>query len=155
KPAAVRVLLGRSADGRFMSSFGDVHPSYFGNVVKAIGSAKQGYPTVSKVLAAVRPASPLSDPEFVARLNDGLRAIVHEVARLTPLIVEVVVRAPFAARRFRPGQFYRLQNFETLAARPDGTRLAMEGLALTGAWVDPDRGLISLITLEMGGSSDL
>ena len=155
KPAAVRVLLARSADGRFMSSFGDVHPSYFGNVVKAIGSAKQGYPLVSRVLEKVQPASPLSDAQFLARLDDGLRATVHEVARLTPLIVEVVVRAPFAARRFRPGQFYRLQNFETLAARPDGTRLAMEGLALTGAWVDPARGLISLITLEMGGSSDL
>src|SRR5438128_11685099 len=31
----------------------------------------------------------------------------------------------------------------------------MEGLALTGAWVDKEKGLLSLITLEMGGSSDL
>src|SRR5215510_16252259 len=31
----------------------------------------------------------------------------------------------------------------------------MEGLALTGAWTDPARGLISLIVLEMGGSSRL
>ena len=31
----------------------------------------------------------------------------------------------------------------------------MEGLALTGAWVDKDKGLLSLIVLEMGGSSDL
>ena len=29
------------------------------------------------------------------------------------------------------------------------------GLALTGAWVDKDKGLLSLITPEMGGSSDL
>jgi hypothetical protein len=42
-----------------------------------------------------------------------------------------------------------------LAPRTDGTRLTMEGIALTGAWVDAGRGLISLITLEMGGSSDL
>src|SRR5690606_32211865 len=52
-------------------------------------------------------------------------------------------------------QFYRLQNFETHARRADGTTLAMEGIALTGAWVDRDRGLVSLIVLEMGGSSDL
>jgi hypothetical protein len=39
-----------------------------------------------------------------------------------------------------PGQFYRLQNFETLAPVVDGTRLAMEGLALTGAWVDVGEG---------------
>src|SRR5262245_22897133 len=31
----------------------------------------------------------------------------------------------------------------------------MEGLALTGAWVDCEKGLISVIALEMGGSADL
>ena len=31
----------------------------------------------------------------------------------------------------------------------------MEGLALTGAWVDAEKGLISVIALEMGGSADL
>jgi NAD(P)H-flavin reductase len=35
------------------------------------------------------------------------------------------------------------------------TSLAAEALALTGAWVDRDKGLISLITLEMGTSSKL
>ncbi|CCC96764.1 conserved protein of unknown function [Azospirillum baldaniorum] len=80
---------------------------------------------------------------------------MHSVTRLTPTIVEVVVKAPAAARRFEPGQFYRLQNFETLAQRIGRTTLAMEGLALTGAWVDKDAGLLSLIVLEMGGSSDL
>jgi len=155
KPAEARVLLARRPDGRFTSYFGDVHPSYFGNVVKAIGSAKQGYPSISRVLNRVRPASQDSDAAFLRRLNDQLRATVHEVVRLTPLIIEIVVRAPMAARRFRPGQFYRLQNYETNAACAEGTRLAMEGLALTGAWVDPERGLISTIVLEMGGSSDL
>ena len=75
--------------------------------------------------------------------------------RLTPKIVEVVIKAPMAARAFRPGQFYRLQNYETLAPRVDGTTLAMEGLALTGAAVDKEAGLLSTIVLEMGGSSDL
>src|ERR1700709_2786792 len=31
----------------------------------------------------------------------------------------------------------------------------MEGLAMTGAWTDPSAGLVSIIALEMGGSSDL
>ena len=35
-------------------TFGDVHPSFFGNVVKAMGSAKQGYPLISRVLAGKR-----------------------------------------------------------------------------------------------------
>jgi NAD(P)H-flavin reductase len=60
-----------------------------------------------------------------------------------------------AARAFKPGQFYRLQNYETFAHRTDGTCLAMEGLAVTGAAVDHNKGLLSMIVLEMGGSSDL
>ncbi|MGQ0749669.1 MAG: FAD-dependent oxidoreductase [Betaproteobacteria bacterium] len=155
KPKAVRVLLAKRADGRCMSYFGDVHPSYFGNVVKAMGGAKQGYPVVSRVLEKVVPAAAVDDGVFLDKLNDDLRATVHEVVRLTPMIVEVVVRAPAAARKFRPGQFYRLQNFETGAPRAEGTTLAMEGLALTGAWVDRERGLVSTVVLEMGGSSDL
>ena len=155
KPAQVDVLLHRRADGRFMSFFGDLHPSYFGNVVKAMGSAKQGYPVVSRVLSRSKPSSAEDDAAFLARLNRDLRAVVHEVRRLTPSIVEIVLRAPVAARRFHPGQFYRMQNFEALALRVPGTTLAMEGLALTGAWVDREKGLISVIALEMGGSADL
>ena len=155
KPREARVLCSRRADGRFVSFLGDLHPSYFGNVVKAMASAKQGYPLISRVLERVAPASSLSDAEFTRRLNETLRPTVQQVARLTPDIVEVTIRAPAAARRFRPGQFFRLQNFETLAPRAAGTRLAMEGLALTGASVDPQQGLVSLIVLEMGGSADL
>ncbi len=155
KPKQPEVLLHKRADGRFMSFFGDLHPSYFGNVVKAMGSAKQGYPTVSRVLEKVSPSREEDDESFLKRLNRDLRAVVHEVRRLTPKIVEVVLRAPIAARRFQPGQFYRMQNFEALALRVPGTTLAMEGLALTGAWVDKEKGLISVIALEMGGSADL
>jgi NADPH-dependent glutamate synthase beta subunit-like oxidoreductase/NAD(P)H-flavin reductase len=155
KPDQVHVLLAREADGRFISLFGDLHPSFFGNVVKAMGGAKQGYPVVSRVLSRTAPAFSGTDAQFVQSLRDDLLATVHEVVRLTPTIVEVVVRAPAAARRFQPGQFYRLQNYERYAAHVDGTRLAMEGLALTGAWVDRERGLVSTIVLEMGGSSDL
>jgi NAD(P)H-flavin reductase len=76
------------------------------------------------MLARLPSAAP-SPAELAARLNDELRARVHEVVRLTPKIVEVVIKAPMAARAFQPGQFYRLQNYETLAPRVDGTTLAM------------------------------
>src|SRR5487761_2612222 len=159
KPAQAEVLLSRLDDGRFISFFGDLHPSYFGNVVKAMGSAKQGYPVISRVLAQHPPRSPLGADAFFAALRRDLLASVHRVERLTPTIVEVVIKAPMAARKFHPGQFYRLQNFETLApvvgAGEERTRLQMEGLALTGAWVDANAGLVSTIVLEMGGSSDL
>ncbi len=155
KPPQPAVLTELRPDGRAVSFFGDLHPSWAGNVVKAMASAKQGYGVVSRMLARVAPASGLADAAFFARLDRDLRPVVERVERLTPTIVEVVVRAPAAARAFRPGQFYRLQNFESLAPVVNGTRLAMEGLALTGAWVDRERGLVSTIVLEMGGSSDL
>ncbi|HET9579940.1 MAG TPA: FAD-dependent oxidoreductase [Usitatibacter sp.] len=155
KPEETRVLMYRDAQGRCMSFFGDLHPSFFGNVVKAMGSAKRGYPIVSRVLAQRPGRSAEENEAFVDRLNQEWRARVERVERLTPKIVEVVVHAPVAARQFRPGQFYRLQNFETYALKDKDTTLAMEGLALTGAWVDREKGLVSLIVLEMGGSSDL
>jgi NADPH-dependent glutamate synthase beta subunit-like oxidoreductase/NAD(P)H-flavin reductase len=151
KPEAVSVLLAKREDGRCMSYFGDLHPSFSGNVVKAIASAKQGHPVVSRALSRLAPALDEDRTAFFARLYHELPATVHGVERLTPNIVEVVIRAPLAARRFQPGQFYRLQNFEAHAR----SALAMEGIALTGAWVDRERGLISTIVLEMGGSSDL
>ncbi len=154
KPSVAHVLTTVQPDGRAVSFFGDLHPSFAGNVVKAMASAKQGYPLVSRLLAKL-PRDQVASAELFERLDRELRATVHEVVRLTPTIVEVVVRAPMAARAFHPGQFYRLQNYETLARGRAATRLAMEGLALTGAWVDRARGLLSTIVLEMGGSSDL
>jgi NADPH-dependent glutamate synthase beta subunit-like oxidoreductase/NAD(P)H-flavin reductase len=154
KPKQAAVLMSVRKDLRGISFFGDLHPSFAGNVVKAMASAKQGYPVVSRLLSRRAPSGP-PPAELLKKLNYELRAVVREVIRLTPNIVEVIAQAPTAARAFRPGQFYRLQNYETLAPRVDGTVLGMEGLALTGASVDRQQGLLSTIVLEMGGSSDL
>ncbi|NDF13116.1 MAG: pyridine nucleotide-disulfide oxidoreductase, partial [Proteobacteria bacterium] len=155
KPQTPHVLMSVNANGKFVSFFGDLHPSYVGNVVKAMGSAKQGYPIISRTLTKAKPASAENSNAFLAKVAQELIATVHDVIRLTPNIIEVVVKAPAAAREFSPGQFYRLQNFEANAAVVNDTKLAMEGLALTGAWVDKEKGLMSTIVLEMGGSSDL
>jgi NADPH-dependent glutamate synthase beta subunit-like oxidoreductase/NAD(P)H-flavin reductase len=157
KPPQTDVLMHKAADGRMISFFGDLHPSFFGNVVKAMGSAKRGYPIVSNLLNHRQPAA---DPaSLMARAARDFTATVHAVHRLAPNIIEVVLHAPAAARAFQPGQFFRLQNFETFAPRLDeasaSTLLAMEGLAMTGAAADPKTGLVSVIALEMGGSSDL
>ncbi len=150
-------------DNRLISYYGDNHPNYAGNVVKAMASARDGYPHVvglfKKELESLDPAGQDARDNdwrsFCDWLDSRLIATVHEVIRLTPTIVEVVVHAPMAAERFRPGQFYRLQNFETTATRVGDTPLLMEGIALTGAWVDVEKGLMSTIVLEMGTSSRL
>ena len=150
-------------DGRFISYYGDNHPNYAGNVVKAMASARDGYEHVIALfedeLGQLDPTLQQSRDSEFARLieyfDDQLIARVVRVDRLTETIVDVIVRAPMQARKFHPGQFYRLQNYETDAATVHGTKLMMEGIALTGAWVDVEQGLLSLIVLEMGASSRL
>jgi NADPH-dependent glutamate synthase beta subunit-like oxidoreductase/NAD(P)H-flavin reductase len=148
---------GFARDGKFVTFFGDNHPAYNGNVVKAMASAKNGYRAIAEVLDG---EGPVRQPDaewdaFRRRLEDDLTARVVAVNRLTPTIVEVVVRAPAAARNFQPGQFFRLQNLEAHAPRIDGSPLLIEPCALTGAWVDAERGLLSMIALEIGGSTRL
>jgi NADPH-dependent glutamate synthase beta subunit-like oxidoreductase/NAD(P)H-flavin reductase len=151
--------------GRTVSVYGDNHPAYAGNVVKAMASARDGYAGIVEAFAP-RIAQLSQTPSAAAerrgawrkltqKLDFELEAVVHEVNRLTPTITEVVVHAPAAARRFEPGQFYRLQNFETNADVVAGSKLALEGIALTGAWTDQGKGLLSMIVLEMGSSSRL
>lgn len=146
-------------DGKYITFYGDSHPRYAGNVVKAMASAKDGYPSVVYAVFGqtyTRPVRPNTDwYKFKSTLDTEFLAKVVRVERLTKTIVEVVVQAPAAARHFEPGQFYRIQNFERHAPKVHGIPLAMEGLALTGAWVDKEQGLLSVIVLEMGSSSRL
>ena len=160
KPAP---LTSYQKEGKFISFYGDNHPVFAGNVVKAMASAKNGYPYVAKLfeqeLANLNPAQqPERDAALKAlfsKLDDAFKATIVAINRLTPTIIEVVVKAPMQAEKFHPGQFYRVQNYEAFAPTVEGTVLAAEGLALTGAEVDKENGTISLIALEMGSSSRL
>jgi NADPH-dependent glutamate synthase beta subunit-like oxidoreductase/NAD(P)H-flavin reductase len=169
QPSEVHEDLGRDVGfftsyqqhGRFNTFYGDKHPTYAGNVVKAMASARDGHGQVSRLFEAhfasldpkEQPAREAARAELFARLDSAFRATVAAVNRLTPTIVEVIVHAPYAAQHFQPGQFYRLQTFERTSPLVEKTRLTMEGLALTGAWVDKEKGLLSTIVLEMGTSS--
>jgi NADPH-dependent glutamate synthase beta subunit-like oxidoreductase/NAD(P)H-flavin reductase len=150
-------------EGKLVSYYGDNHPVYAGSVVKAMASAKDGFPQVLRLfereLASLDASRQRArDQEFdrlIASLDGELLARVDRVVRLTPTIVEVIVHAPLASRKFHPGQFYRLQSYESCSPLVEGSRLSTEGIALTGAWTDPEAGLLSLIVLEMGVSSRL
>jgi NAD(P)H-flavin reductase len=142
-----------------------------------MASAKDGFPHIVKLFAkelaaldaAAQPRRDAAWQRLCERLDGELSAVVEDVVRLTPTIVEVIVKAPSAARHFYPGQFYRLQNYESvtprvtarlkggaaMGAKGADVPLLMEGIALTGAWVDKERGLLSLIALELGVSSRL
>ncbi|MEZ5657393.1 MAG: FAD-dependent oxidoreductase [Burkholderiaceae bacterium] len=161
KDPAVSFVCQRRPDGRAVSMLGDAHPAFAGNVVRAMASARRAAPLIDAELRSLPPARirPQAWSRWVARLTRDWQASVRSVRRLAPGIVELTVRAPAAAARFAPGQFYRLQTFEaaaelrTLAGQP--ARLATETLALTGAWVDARAGTVALVVLEMGGTADL
>ena len=160
---------GGSYKGKLLTYFGDNHPVYAGSVVKAMASARDGAPKIRALFAddldaldpAGQPARDAAWASLSAATDDLLRARVVRVERLTPTIVEVVVRAPQAARNFQPGQFYRLQNYEALAPMLPGAPgcaeipALIEPCALTGAWVDKEKGLLSMIALEIGVSTRL
>jgi NADPH-dependent glutamate synthase beta subunit-like oxidoreductase/NAD(P)H-flavin reductase len=163
KPGEVGFFTSYNKDGKLISFYGDNHPAYAGNVVKAMASAKHGYREVARAFEReiekldreLQPDRELDWVKFIEVLDYEIKATVVDVIRLTGNIVEIILRAPLAARNFKPGQFYRLQNYENYAERVSGFVLGMEGIALTGAWVDRERGLLAMIVLEMGGSSRL
>jgi NADPH-dependent glutamate synthase beta subunit-like oxidoreductase/NAD(P)H-flavin reductase len=147
-------------DGKYITVYGDNHPQYAGNVVKAMASARDGFKQIIRLFKdnIKEDWSGKNEHKYnslVINLDQELKATVEQVNILTPTIIEVIVKAPLFAKKFHPGQFYRLQNYEVDSRRIDDTTLMMEGLALTGAWVDAEKGLLSLIVLEMWGSSRL
>lgn len=144
-------------DDHRVSFIGDTHPDFNGNVVKAIASGLRIYPKIVESFGERANAIGKDDEymAFNARMRFQLQPKVLEVKRLTPHIIELLLHAPQATRRFKPAQFYRLQNFETVAASVDGTRLQTETIALTGSVVDKEKGTVSLIIRERGASTRL
>ncbi|HEU5339160.1 MAG TPA: hypothetical protein VFU39_07740, partial [Sulfuricaulis sp.] len=145
------------AHGHRVSFLGDTHPVFHGSVVKAIASGLRTYPKILASLGSrINQKGDIREyHQFRMRMEELLAARVESVKRLTPSVVELKVRAPMAAKRFKAGQFFRLQNFETRSAVVDGTRLQTEALAMTGARVDAVTGIVSLVVIERGASSRL
>jgi hypothetical protein len=83
-----------------------------------MASVRDGYPYIVRLfereLAELDPSRQAERDRalrnFQERLDEAFRAEVVEVKRLPRTIIEVIVKAPMQARRFRPGQLYRVQN---------------------------------------------
>ncbi len=156
KAAATGPFTSYAQDNKRVSFIGDTHPVFHGSVVKAIASSMRTYPKIMTQLAPKREVGEASElANFRAHMQEQLQARVVQVRRHSPSVIEMLVRAPMAARNFRPGQFFRLQNYETASPWFEGTRLQTEGLALSGAQVSAETGLVSLMILETGASSRL
>ncbi len=140
---------------RRVSLIGDTHPVFHGNVVKAIASGMRTYP---KILAILQDKLGQCGDEneyhnFAKKIAWLFSATVKKVERCANNIIELTIEAPLAAKNFQPGQFYRLQNYETFAERIGKTVLQMEPLALVAAGCDHEANLLKFIVIEKGVSS--
>jgi NAD(P)H-flavin reductase len=145
KQPAVGPFTSYDQDGHKVSFLGDTHPVFNGSVVKAVASAKKIYPQIMQVLSK---KADDGYTEFSQQLTTLLSAHVHSVRRLSKQVVELVIQAPLASRNFLPGQFYRINNYESAAPWVQQTQLQSEALALSPASVDPRKGQLTFLVQE-------
>ncbi len=140
-----------------VSLVGDTHPVFHGNVVNAIASGLRTYPKILTVLQ--NKLHQVGDPAeykiFADRMQHYFTAKIVDITRKTNNILELTIQAPIAAKHFKPGTFYRLQNFESLAPRLDHTILQMEPLALMVAEHNEHANTLTFIVNEQSAAAKL
>lgn len=152
KSPGLGVLTSYVEEGRYVSFLGDTHPAFQGSVVKAIASSFRAYPEVMKVLYQRKPDA--SEYEvFSEQIDQLFLTRVISIQNYGPDVFEIQVHAPIASKNFRPGQFYRIQTYETFAPKIGHTRHQTEAVAVLGASADSQKGEVSFFIWERGVSS--
>ena len=132
-------------NNRRISLIGDTHPVFHGSVVKAIASGARTYLHIVNLFK--NQLGQKGDDEEYRQFANGIveyfQSEVLTVERKTSNMLEITIRAPHAIKHFLPGQFYRLQNFETYTQTD-----AMEPIALPVAECDPINKTLTLIVNE-------
>ncbi len=140
---------------RRVSFIGDAHPVFNGSVVKAIASANRSYPEIVTDLMATpqRQSTQPGSSLFIRTVTDQLTTRIADIDLTHPIVIELWVRAPLAAKNFQPGQFFRLQTYETSSPKKNGTRLQIPLLTVSGAGVRGD--CVRLLLLRFGPNAKL
>ena len=135
-----------------ISFIGDTHPVFHGSVVKAIASSQRTYPEIIKLLDQ-QPEDPKRSEadHFTSIFQQKLSATVERINSSHPAVVEMWVRAPMAAKNFKPGQFFRLQTFEKHSRVVANTRLQIPLQTVSGAGVEGD--CVRLLLLRFGANA--
>ncbi|MFT6220542.1 MAG: NADPH-dependent glutamate synthase beta subunit-like oxidoreductase/NAD(P)H-flavin reductase [Rickettsiales bacterium] len=154
KSEGIGFLCAKNDQGKAVSFFGDLHPSFNGSVVKAMASAKNGYPIINEALESLENKAVNYD-EFLNHINQEFAVKVKEVNILSDYFIELVVQAPLLAKKTKLGHIFRLHNFHSIAKKTSKITLAMEGVAVTTYKVDPESGTITVMIVNAGGSSSL
>jgi NADPH-dependent glutamate synthase beta subunit-like oxidoreductase/NAD(P)H-flavin reductase len=144
-----------SYDEKIKVSFiGDTHPVFNGSVVNAIASAAKSYgDIIDSLLERSENVENLNPSKFLEHIQDQLSCTVVSVNNDNPVVLELWVRAPLAARNFDAGQFFRLQTYETLSKVVENTRLQIPLQTISGAGVAGD--MVRLMLLRFGPNAKL
>lgn len=141
-------------DNKTVSFFGDCHPNYFGSVVKAMASVKNGYGKIINNLEILE-----SDTEtfsdFAEMLDDKFKTVVTEVNELSGKYISLKIISKNAALKWKPGKFFKIQNYETSAIRLNGVTNFIEPVFLSPNKVDTTTGQIEFIIYTKGASTEL
>jgi len=137
------------ATKKAVSFFGDSHPNFEGNVVKAMASAKLGHNQITEILQQQISTLPKRDykKDFLVQ--------IEKIEKLSSYVTEVFVKAPLLANQTKIGQIFRLQNYHALAKKSGDQFLVMEAIPITALNIDRENGIISGIILEVGASTNL
>lgn len=144
-------------DDKRVSLIGDTHPVFHGNVVKAIASGLRTYPKILDILKDK--LDQLGDiqeyQQFSVNMVNSFSSQITDIKRFTENVIEVTVKSPQAVKHYQPGQFYRLQNYESYSQKIDNTILQMEPLALLSSEVNYDNKTLKFMVIENGASSKI
>ena len=141
-----------SQGGYRVSFLGDTHAAFHGSVVKAVASSKVAFPQIMALLAAMpKPLKDEASAEFLGRMRHLFEPRVAAINKANPAVTEIWIEAPMAAKNFRPGQFFRLQTFESRSPVVENTRLQVPVITVSGTGVDKDR--VRLMVLQWGAGA--
>ena len=135
-----------------VSVWGDMLPKYSGSVVKAMASVKDNHQTLVDNI----PENNINFQDNIfSKIDEVSLSTVHEIEHVSDKIIQLTVHSPMAVKLYQPGQFFRLQNFAADAIVANETQMLIEPIAVTGAWVDKEKSLITFFILDVGASSFL
>lgn len=136
---------------------GDTHPTFHGNVVKAVASAKKTYPQILALFGEklLQKGNEIEYQYFRDQLKEKLSTYVVDIKRRAHSVLELEIHAPMAAEKFKAGQFFRLQTYEKNALQLHQTLLQTEPMPVLATRINQQKGTISVSIIEQGVSSRL
>lgn len=132
-----------------ISCFGDLNPYYHGSVVKAIASAKEGYPYVLRSLEQNNELQTYESSSLFLDQWKSLTSVYVQGIEKNEYWVEIKIYAPLQAQSYKAGHIYKLNQY--FASNLKQLDMYAEGVVLSPIHVDETS--LTFIVHQAGASS--